>query len=91
MMWELPKEFKTVRGSLAYSTTDTGDRHVVFMIEGEDMEMARAGRIAGLIIPPGVDKRHLDQVIGEIREIGLRVIIVPPQTLDPAQPAGENG
>ena len=79
MMDELPKEFDTVRGWLRYSTMDTGDRYLVFAIEPEDFDRAMAGEISGMIIPADVSTRHLDQVLGEIRDLGgVRFVILPP-------------
>ncbi len=78
MMSELPENFKTARGYLNYSTMDTGDRHVVFSVEPDDWETVKAGRVTGMIIPAGVDMQHLDQVLGEIRDLGgVRFIVQP--------------
>jgi len=80
MMFELPENFKTARGLLAYSTMDTGDRYVTFMVEPEDWDVANEGMIAGVIIPAEVGQEHLDQVLGEIRDHGgVRFIIIPPR------------
>ena len=79
MMNEFPEEFDTVRGLLRYSTTDTGDRYLAFGIEPEDFGRAMAGRVIGMIIPAGVSTQHLDQVLGEILDLGgVRFVVVPP-------------
>jgi hypothetical protein len=81
MMTELPKDFKTVRGSMRYSTMDTGDRYVSFGIWPEDWDAAQEGRIVAFIVPAGVGQRHLDQVLGEIRDDGgVRFVVMPRQT-----------
>ena len=78
MKFELPDNFRTARGMLGCSTTDTGDHHVVFLVEPEDFEIAREGVLAGMIIPGYVGEQHLDQIIREIRDAGgIRFIIVP--------------
>jgi hypothetical protein len=54
---------------------DTGARYVSFGFRLEDL---KGGQIVGLIIPAEVDKRHLDQVFGEIRDFGgVRFVVVP--------------
>ncbi len=79
MMDELPEKFDTVRGYLRYSTMDTGDRYVTFGIDPEDFETAMAGRLIGMIVPADVSKRHLDQVLGEMRDLGgVRFVVLPP-------------
>ena len=78
MMDQLPEKFDTVRGSLRYSTMDTGDRYLVFAIAPEDFDRAMAGEISGMIIPADVSARHFDQVLGEIRDLGgVRFVITP--------------
>ena len=77
MMNELPKDFITVRGTLAYSRMDTGDRYAAFLAEDEEYEKAKGGMIVGFIISAEVSQRHLDQVFGEIRDYGgVRFVIV---------------
>ncbi len=79
MMHELPDKFDTARGLMRYSTMDTGDRYVTFEIEDEDWDVAKNGEIVGMIIPADVGKQHLDQVLGEIRDLGgVRFVILPP-------------
>jgi hypothetical protein len=70
MMTELPDKFDTVRGSLRYSTMDTGDRYVTFGVDPEDFDLAMAGRLAGMIVSADVDGDRLDQLLGEIRDLG---------------------
>jgi hypothetical protein len=78
MLHELPKESKTARGFLRYSTMDGGARYVVFHVEPEDLETAREGAVVGMIVPAEVDQHHLDQVLGQIRELGgVRFVVVP--------------
>ena len=78
MMHELPDKFDTARGSLRYSTMDTGDRYVEFAINAKDYDRVMAGEIVGMIIPADVGKAHLDQVLGEIRDLGgVRFVITP--------------
>ena len=61
-----------------YSTKDTGDRYVTFEVDPEDFDTAMAGRVAGMIVPTDVSQRHLDQVLGEIRDLGgVRFVITP--------------
>ena len=78
MMTELPDEFEIARGLLRYSTMDTGDRYVTFEVDPEDFDLAMAGRLTGMIVPADVSTRHLDQVLGEIRDSGgVRFVITP--------------
>ena len=75
---ELPEKFDTARGMLRCSVMDTGDRHVVFVVDPGDLDLAMNGRIAGMIVPAEVDQQHLDQVLGEIRDLGgVRFIVLP--------------
>ena len=85
MMYELPEGFDIVRGSLGYSTMDTGDRYLVFGVEPEDFDWAKAGGIVGMIIPAGVGARYLDQVLGEIRDLGGVKFVIQPLTERPAE------
>jgi hypothetical protein len=74
MMTELPDKFDTVRGSLRYSTMDTGDRYVTFGVDPEDFDLAMAGRI----VSADVDGDRLDQLLGEIRDLGgVRFVVTP--------------
>ena len=78
MLTELPENFKTARGLLRYSVMDTGDRYVTFEVDPEDFDLAMAGRLTGMIVPTDVDQQHLDQVLGEIRDLGgVRFVITP--------------
>ena len=78
MLTELPENFKTARGLLRYSVMDTGDRYVTFEVDPEDFDLAMAGRLTGMIVPADVDQRHLDQVLGEIRDLGgVRFVVTP--------------
>jgi len=85
MMYELPEGFDIVRGSLGYSTMDTGDRYLVFLVEPEGFDLAKVSGIFGMIIPADVDARHLDQVLGEIRDLGGVKFVVKPLTERPAE------
>ena len=78
MLTELPEEFETARGYVRYSTMDTGDRYVTFEVDPEDYDLAMAGRLTGMIVPAEVSAHHLDQVLGEIRDLGgVRFVITP--------------
>ena len=78
MMRQLPDKFDTARGLLRYSTMDTGDRYVTFEIEDEDWDLVKNGEIVGMIIPADVGVVHLDQVLGQIRDLGgLRFVVLP--------------
>ena len=78
MMTELPENFDTARGLLRYSVMDTGDRYVTFEVDPEDIDLAMAGRLTGMIVPADVGKAHLDQVLGEIRDLGgVRFVVTP--------------
>ena len=78
MFTELPEKFETARGLMRYSTMDTGDRYVTFEVEPEDFDKAMAGRVTGMIVPADVSAHHLDQVLGEIRDLGgVRFVITP--------------
>ena len=78
MMTELPEVFETARGLMRYSTMDTGDRYVTFEVDPEDFDKAMIGGLCGMIVPADVSKRHLDQVLGEIRDLGgVRFVITP--------------
>jgi hypothetical protein len=77
MMWELPEDLRTARGYLSYRTMDTGDRRVVFRIDQEDWDAAKDGEIVGMVIPARADKERLDQLLGELRDLGLRFIVMP--------------
>ena len=51
---------------------------MTFGIVPEDFDLAMAGRIAGMIVPADVDREQLDQVLGEIRDLGgVRFVITP--------------
>ena len=77
-MRQLPDKFDTARGLLRYSTMDTGDRYVTFEIDPDDWDVAKNGEIVGMIIPADVDVEHLDQVLGQIRDLGgLRFVVMP--------------
>lgn len=77
-MWELPEKFKTARGQLGTTLLDTGDQHVVFLIEQDDWDIANEGQIAGMVIPAEVARERLVYVLDEIRSWGgLRFIIIP--------------
>lgn len=78
MMTELPEKFETARGLLRYSVMDTGDRYVTFEVDQKDFDVAMAGRLTGMIVPTEVSEEHLDQVLGEIRDLGgVRFVITP--------------
>ena len=78
MMHNLPDKFDTTRGLMRYSIMDTGDRYVEFAIDPDDFDLAMNGRIGGMIVPADVSKRHLDQVLGEIRDSGgVRFVVLP--------------
>jgi hypothetical protein len=84
MFAELPKDSKTVGGTVSYSTTDTGDRFVSFA--SKDIETARGGFVVGFVIPAGVSERQLQQVLGEIRSLGGVRFIVRPRKPEQAKP-----
>ena len=78
MFTELPEKFETARGLMRYSTMSTGDRYVTFEVDPEDFDSAMAGRVTGMIVPAEVSAHHLDQVLGEIRDLGgVRFVITP--------------
>ncbi len=78
MMYKLPDKFDAARGLLRASTMDTGDRYVEFAIDPDDFDLAMNGRIVGMIVPADVSGRHLDQVLGEIRDLGgVRFVVLP--------------
>jgi hypothetical protein len=64
---------------------DTGDRYLVFAFEPEDFDLAKASGIVGMVIPANVDKKHLDQVLGEIHELGGVKFVVKPLTERPVE------
>ena len=76
MLMDFPKNSWTVRGGLNYGTTDTGDRYVNFTIDpDEDYQKAREGEIFGFIVPAEVDRQTLDQLLGEISRLGVRLVM----------------
>ena len=78
MLTELPEKFETARGLLRYSVMDTGDRYVTFEVDPEDIDLAMAGRLTGMIVPADVGEDHRDQVLGDIRDLGgVRFVITP--------------
>ncbi len=77
-MYKLPDKFDTARGLLRYNIMDTGDRYVAFAIDPHDFDLAMNGRIVGMIVPADVSEQHLDQVLGEIRDLGgVRFVVLP--------------
>ena len=79
MLHKLPDKFDTARGLLCCSTMDTGDRYVEFATDPEDFDVAMKGKIVGMIVPADVSARHLDQALGEIRDLGgVRFVVLPP-------------
>ncbi len=81
-MCQLPKDYETARGLLRYSTMDGGARYIVFHVEPEDLKTAREGAVVGMIVPAEVDQHHLDQVLGQIRDLGgVRFVVVPRRDL----------
>ena len=81
MMFELPDEFKISPGGLNCSMMDTGAVYLVFTAEDDEAwQIGLEGHITGIIIPAQVSRRHLDQVLGEIRDLGGVRFVVTPRT-----------
>ena len=56
---------------------------MTFEVDPEDFDLAMAGRLTGMIVPANVSQRHLDQVLGEIRELGGVRFVVTPRSQQP--------
>lgn len=81
MMHELPEGHVTIAGSLSYSTTDTGDRFVVFQADNPAITEIKNGLIAGFIVPREVPGHTVDQFLGAIRDRGIRFVFIPRESI----------